>query len=109
VIVALDLEGDCLAVAEIEDACILAGAVQDALAVGGQPLQQQRGVLVPAVLRPEEREDRELEMVRFAFEQVADTVELLVREAEGAVQRLLDDPRQESENRRSDGRVRLQK
>jgi hypothetical protein len=66
-------------------------------------------VLVAAVLRPEQREDRELEVVRLPLEQVADTVELLVPEAEGAVQRLLDDPRQESENRRPDGRVRLQK
>jgi hypothetical protein len=48
-------------------------------------------------------------MVRLALEQVADTVELLVRKAEGAVQRLFDDPRQVSENRRCDGRVRLQK
>jgi hypothetical protein len=46
-------------------------------------------------------------MVRLPFEQVADTVELPVREAEGAVQRLFDDPRQTPENRRPDGRVRL--
>ena len=74
-----------------------------------QPLQQQRGVLVAAVLRPEQREDGQLEVVRLALEQLADTVELPVREAERAVQRLFDDPRQESENRRPDGRVRLQK
>jgi hypothetical protein len=48
-------------------------------------------------------------VVGLALEQIADTVELLVPKAEGAVQRLLDDPRQESENRRCDGRVRLQK
>jgi hypothetical protein len=64
-------------------------------------------VLVAAVLRPEQREDGELEVVRVALEQIADTVELLVREAECTVERLLDDPRQISENRRSDGRVRL--
>jgi hypothetical protein len=62
-------------------------------------------VLVPAVLRPEKREDGELEVVGLAFEQIADTVELLVREAECAMERLLDDPRQVSENRRRDGRV----
>jgi hypothetical protein len=66
-------------------------------------------VLVAAVLRPEEREDRELEVVRLPLEQVADPVELAVRETERAVERLFDDPRQESENRRRDGRVRLQK
>jgi hypothetical protein len=64
-------------------------------------------MLVAAVLRPEEREDGKLEVVGLAVEQVADTVELLVRKAEGAVQRLLDYPRQESENRRIGGRVSL--
>jgi hypothetical protein len=61
------------------------------------------------MLRPQEREHGELEVVGLALEQVADTVEFLVRKAEGAVQRLLDDPRQVSENRRCGGRVRLQK
>jgi hypothetical protein len=56
-------------------------------------------MLVPAVLRPEQREDRELEMVRVAAEQIADTVELPVREAECTVERLLDDPRQVPESR----------
>jgi hypothetical protein len=51
-------------------------------------------VLVAAVLRPEQREDRELEVVRFALQQLADTVELPVREAEGAMKRLLGDRRQ---------------
>jgi hypothetical protein len=51
-------------------------------------------VLVRTVLRPEEREDGELEVVRLAAEQVADTFELPVGEAEGAVKRLFCDPRQ---------------
>jgi hypothetical protein len=51
-------------------------------------------MLVGAVLRPEEREDRQLEVVRLALEQLADTVELPVRKAEGSVKRLLCDPRQ---------------
>jgi hypothetical protein len=59
------------------------------------------------VLRPEQREDGELEVVRLPPEQVADTVELSVREAECAVERLFGDPRQGSENRRPDGRVSL--
>jgi hypothetical protein len=51
-------------------------------------------MLVGAVLRPEEREDRQLEVVGFSLEQFADTVELPVGEPEGTVERLLCDPRQ---------------
>jgi hypothetical protein len=43
-------------------------------------------VLVPAVLGPEQREDRELEVVREPAEQVADTVELAVGEPEAAME-----------------------
>jgi hypothetical protein len=64
-------------------------------------------VLVAAVLRPEEREDGELEVLGIATEQLADTLELPVREAECTVQRLLDDPRQGSENSHRGGRVTL--
>jgi hypothetical protein len=42
-------------------------------------------VLVAAVLRPEEREDSELEVVRLAPEQVEDALQLPVGEAEGTV------------------------
>jgi hypothetical protein len=53
-------------------------------------------VLVAAVLRPEEREDRQLEVVRLALEQLDDARELPVGQTEGAVngervQRLIDD------------------
>ena len=51
-------------------------------------------MLVAAVLGPEQREDRELEVVRLALEQRLDPAELPVREAEGAVQRLFGDRRQ---------------
>jgi hypothetical protein len=50
------------------------------------------------VLRPEEREDGELEVIRLALHQLLDTVELPVGQAEGAVKRLFCDPRQESES-----------
>jgi hypothetical protein len=43
------------------------------------------------VLRPEQREDRELEVVRLTPEQVDDSIELLVREAELAVKLLFRD------------------
>ena len=64
VVVALDLERDRLAVAEVEHARVLARPLQHALARGRKPLQQPRRVLVAAVLRPEQREDGELEVVR---------------------------------------------
>jgi hypothetical protein len=41
------------------------------------------------VLRPEQREDGQLEVVRLTPEQLADTVELPVGQAEGGVKRLL--------------------
>jgi hypothetical protein len=65
-------------------------------------------VLVAAVLGPEQREDRELEVVRRPCEQLADSVELPVGETERAVERLFDDPRQGPENSRPDGRVTLE-
>jgi hypothetical protein len=74
VVVRLDLERDRCAFAEVEDARVLAGALQDSLAGRGQPFQERGGVLVAAVLGPEEGEDRELEMVRVAPEQLPDTV-----------------------------------
>ena len=45
-------------------------------------------MLVRAVLRPEQREDGELEVVRLAAQQLSDSVELPVGETEGAVERL---------------------
>ncbi len=67
-------------------------------------------MLVAAVLRPEEREDRQLEVVRLPLEQVDDASELAIREAEGPVygdrgQRLCGDTRQVSQCNR-EGRRR---
>jgi hypothetical protein len=93
-VVRLDLECDRDPVAEIEDARVLAGALEDALAGRRQPAQQRSGVLVAAVLRPEEGEDGELEMVRVAAEELPDSIRFPVGETEGAVQRLLGDLRQ---------------
>jgi hypothetical protein len=94
VVVALDLEGDGLALAEVDDTGVLAGTLEDARRVGREALQEQRRVLVAAVLRPEEREDGELEVVRLPLEQLLDTVEFPVGQAEGAVERLFCNPRQ---------------
>jgi len=54
VVVALDLEGDRLAVAEVDDACVLARALENAAPARRKPLQEARRVLVAAVLRPEQ-------------------------------------------------------
>ena len=60
-------------------------------------------MLVAAVLRPEQREDRELEVVRLAPEQRDDAVELPVREAELAMERLFRDGAQEASLARGAG------
>ena len=67
------------------------GPCSTRVASDGKPLQEQRRVLVAAVLRPEQREDRELEVVRLALEQLQDAVELPVGQTEGAVERLFGD------------------
>jgi hypothetical protein len=54
-------------------------------------------VLVAAVLRPEQREDRQLEVVRSATEELDDPLELPVGEAELTMQRYRD-PRQGTES-----------
>ncbi len=99
-VVRLDLERDRLAPAEVDHARVLAGPLEDALAAAREPLEQQRRVLVAAVLRPEQREDGELEVVRLPLEQLADTVELPVREAERAVELLFRDLRQRPQDSR---------
>jgi hypothetical protein len=48
-------------------------------------------VLVTAVLRPQEREDGELEVVRVALQQLPDSLELPVGQTEGPVERLFRD------------------
>ena len=96
VVVALDLERDREAVAEVENARVLPWPLEHTLPVARQPLQQQRRMLVAAVLRPEKREDRELEVVRVACEERADALVLPVGQAEGAMERLFRDAAQET-------------
>jgi hypothetical protein len=45
-------------------------------------------VFIAAVFRPEQREDRELEVIRFACEKLADSLELLVGQPQRTVERL---------------------
>jgi drug/metabolite transporter (DMT)-like permease len=90
VVVALDLEAHREPVTEVEDARVLARPLEDAIARARQPAEQERRVLVAAVLRPEQREDGELEVVRLTLEQRDDVVELPVRESELAMERVFD-------------------
>ena len=63
-------------------------------------------MLVPAVLRPEQGEDSELEVVRIAAEQLADAIELLVGQPQRTVERLFRrDLRQGQESTRGRRRV----
>ena len=91
VIVRLDLERDGEPAADVDHACVLARALQHALAGRRQPAQERRGMLVAAVLGPQEREDRELEVVRLALQQLPDTVELPVGETKCTMEWLLRD------------------
>jgi len=104
-VVALDLERDRLAVTEIDHAGVLAGSLEYAGAGGRESPEKLGGVLVAAVLRPEQREDSELEVVRVAVEQLADTVELSVGETEGPMEQLFPDLRQVSESSGEGGRL----
>jgi hypothetical protein len=56
------------------------------------------------MLGPQQREDRELEVIRLPAEQVADPVELAVRQPEGAMKRLFRYRRQMLESSRLTGR-----
>jgi hypothetical protein len=57
------------------------------LALAREAAQETRGVLVAAVLRPEQREDGELEVVRVALEEGPDALVLPVGQPEGPVER----------------------
>ena len=71
------------------DAGVLARPGDDAVAGRRQRPQQRLRALVRAVLAPHDAEHRELEVVRVAAaEPVADRVELVVGQAEPAVERL---------------------
>jgi hypothetical protein len=63
-------------------------------------------VLVAAVLRPEEREDRELEVVRVAAEKLPDSIRFPVGETERAMERLFRYLRQAIQCNRGNRRAR---
>jgi hypothetical protein len=64
-------------------------------------------MLVAAVLRPEEGEDRQLEVVRLALEQADDALELPVGQPESTMQWLFGDLRQVGQCSRSFGPLQL--
>ena len=74
VVVALHLEDDRLAVADIDDAGVLAGAADDAGAAGRQEPQPGPGGLVRAVLVPHGREDAEFGDARLAADEREDAL-----------------------------------
>ena len=75
-------------VADVDGAGVLARAHHHPLALGRQPAEQLARVLVGAVLGPEQREHRQLDVVRLAAEQLDDALVLGVGEPELAVWRL---------------------
>ena len=88
---ALDLEANGLALAEVDHARVLTWALEDTFTRRGQSLQEERRMLVAAMLGPEQREDRELEVVRLALEQLDDARELSVGETESSMDGLFRD------------------
>ncbi len=60
-------------------------------------------MLVAAVLGPEKREDRELEMVRVAAQELPDSIRLPVGETESPVERLFCDLCQTPQSSRRPG------
>jgi hypothetical protein len=62
-------------------------------------------MLVAAVLGPQQRKDRELEVIGLPAKQGADPLELAVRQPKGAMKRLFRYRRQRTECSRLTGRV----
>ena len=87
VVVGLDLEGDRVAVADVDRAGVLARPHHHPLALGRQPAQQLARVLVGAVLGPEQAEHRQLDAVGLAARASRDQLELGVGQPQLAVRR----------------------
>jgi hypothetical protein len=85
VIVRLDLEHRCVAGAQVHRAGVLPGSHQHARALRRQLAKEPSRVLVGAVLRPEQREHRQLDPVRLALEQLDDPLVLEVGQPERSV------------------------
>ena len=88
VVVRLHLEGAGQAAADVDGAGVLARAHEDVLALGGQPAQQLARVLVGAVLGPQQREHRQLDLVGRAAQLLHD--QLVLGRGEAERDRLVD-------------------
>ena len=88
VVVGLDLERAHQPAADVDRAGVLAGAHHHVLALGRQRAQQLLGVLVGAVLAPQQRVHRQLHLVRRPALLLAHELVLRAREAER--ERVLD-------------------
>src|SRR2546426_8937692 len=74
VVVALDLEDDGPAVADVDRPRVLAGPLEHARPLGGEPGEVHARVLVGTVLRPEGREESQLGVGWLAAEAARDPV-----------------------------------
>jgi hypothetical protein len=90
VVVGLDLERHGPAVADADRARVLAWPHQDLRALCRQPAQELARVLVRAVLGPEQREHRQLDLVWLTAGELDDALVFGVGEPELAVSRLRD-------------------
>ena len=88
VVVRLDLERAHETVTDVHRAGVLAWTHDDLRALGGERAQQLLGVLVGAVLAPQQRVHRQLDLVRRAILVLADQLVLGARQAE--CERILD-------------------
>ncbi len=75
-----DLESRTPTVTNVNDAGILAGGYNDALAGGWQPLQMNSRRLVRAMFRPHDRKNAQLDKRRLAAQQRLDASKLFGRE-----------------------------
>jgi hypothetical protein len=87
VVVALDAQCRGDAVADIDDAGVLARADEHPLGLGGQPLQVDPRGLVRAVLGPHDRVHRQLEVVGRSSQDVGDLLGLVVGQPQCSVDR----------------------
>ena len=81
VVMAFDLEGEPLALAQVDYTRVLARSHQDAGAGGGELAQQGPGVAVAAMLRPHHPEHAQLGPVRFPAKPAHDLVVVGLAEA----------------------------
>ena len=86
-IVRFDLERHRQATADVDGAGILARSEQQVWPLGREQSQQLARMLVGAVLRPHQREHRQLHVVRLALEALDDQLVLVVGEPELAMPR----------------------